>query len=172
MKIIVNGRHLEITPALKSYAEEKLGKFDRYLSNITEAVVTLSIEKYRHKAEVLLKANGVMIQAEGVTGEIYSSIDGVVEKLEKQVKKYKEKMCSHRKGEGKPETAPVRGEPEQGRIIKRKRFDMKPMSPDEAAMQMELLDKDFFVFSNLSTGEINVIYRRTDGNFGLIEPAK
>ena len=172
MKIIVNGRHLEITPALKSYAEEKLNKFDRYLSQITEATVTLSIEKYRHKAEVLLKANGVMIQAEGVTGEIYASIDQVVEKLEKQVKKYKEKMCSHRKGEGKGPAVPAKPEPEQGKIIKKKRFDMKPMSPDEAAMQMELLDKVFFVFTNQSTGEINVIYKRNDGNFGLIEPAK
>lgn len=176
MNIIVNGRHLEVSPALKSYAEEKLGKFDRYLSHITEAVVTLTVEKYRHKAEVLLKANGVLIQAEGVTGEIYSSIDEVVEKLEKQVKKYKEKMVSHRKGEGKAiasTAAPAAtSETEQGKIIKRKRFDMKPMSPEEAAMQMELLDKDFFVFSNHTTGEINVIYKREDGNFGLIEPAK
>ncbi len=172
MNIIVNGRHLEVTPALKSYAEEKLMKFDRYLSNITEAIVTLTVEKYRHKAEVLIKANGMLIQAEGVTGEIYSSIDEVVEKLEKQVKKYKEKLVSHRKGEGKAAVAPPIRESEQGRIIKRKRFDMKPMSPDEAAMQMELLDKDFFVFSNHATGEINVIYRRNDGNFGLIEPVK
>lgn len=173
MNIIVNGRNIDVTPALRRYAEEKIKRFDRYLSNITEATVTMTVEKYRHKVEVLLKANGVMIQAEGVTGEIYSSIDEVVEKLEKQVKKYKEKMVSHRKGEAKV-TAPspsgsVSG---TGRIIKIKRFDMKPMSPDEAAMQMELLDKDFFVFSNLSSGEINVIYRRKDGNFGLIEPAK
>lgn len=172
MNIIVNGRHFEVTPALRSYAEEKLGKFDRYLSNITEAVITLTVEKYRHKVEVLLKANGMLIQAEGVTGEIYSSIDEVVEKLEKQVKRYKEKLCSHRKGEGKPAAPPSAPEQESGVIIKRKRFDMKPMTPDEAAMQMELLDKNFFVFSNHATGEINVIYRRNDGNFGLIEPAK
>ncbi|HXX54436.1 MAG TPA: ribosome-associated translation inhibitor RaiA [Thermodesulfovibrionales bacterium] len=176
MNIIVNGRHLEITPALRNYAEERLKKFDRYHSHITEATVTLSIEKYRHKAEVLLKANGILIQAEGITGEIYSAIDEVVEKLEKQVKKYKEKLVSHRKGEKSEGTTspdvPASPEPEQGRIIKKKRFDMKPMSPDEAAMQMELLDKAFFVFSNHATGEINVIYRRNDGNFGLIEPAK
>src|SRR5512143_4000849 len=99
MNIIVNGRHLEITPALKTYAEEKVKKFERYLYDISEATVTLSIEKkYRHKAEVLLKANGVLIQAEGVTGEIYSSIDEVVEKLERQVKKYKDKLVSRRKG--------------------------------------------------------------------------
>ncbi len=173
MNIIVNGRNIEVTPALRKYAEEKISKFERYLSNITEAIITMTVEKYRHKVEVLLKANGILIQAEGVTGEIYSSIDDVVEKLEKQVKKYKEKMVSHRKGEPKvsePQSSPVR--PETGRIIKVKRFDMKPMSPDEAAMQMELLDKDFFVFSNLSSGEINVIYRRKDGNFGLIEPVR
>ncbi|GAB4405919.1 MAG: ribosome-associated translation inhibitor RaiA [Thermodesulfovibrionales bacterium] len=172
MNVIVNGRHLDVTPALKSYAEEKIRRFERYLSNITEAIVTLSIEKYRHKAEVLLKANGVMIQAEGVTGEIYSSIDEVVEKLEKQVKKYKEKLVSHRKGEGKTPIAAPAPAPETGRIIKRKRFDMKPMNPDEAAMQMEFLDKDFFVFSNDTTGDINVIYRRKDGNYGLIVPVK
>ncbi len=99
MNIIVNGRHLEITPALRSYAEEKVGKFDRYLSEISEAIVTLSIEKkYRHKADVLLKVNGVLIQAESVTDEIYSAIDEVVEKLDRQIKKYKDKLVSHRKG--------------------------------------------------------------------------
>ncbi|MFN3395310.1 MAG: ribosome hibernation-promoting factor, HPF/YfiA family [Thermodesulfovibrionales bacterium] len=173
MNIIVNGRNIDVTPALRKYAEEKISRFERYLSNITEAIVTMTVEKYRHKVEVLLKANGVLIQAEGITGEIYSSIDDVVEKLEKQVKKYKEKMVSHRKGETKVVAPPLtESTSETGRIIKIKRFDMKPMSPDEAAMQMELLDKDFFVFSNLTSGEINVIYRRKDGNFGLIEPVR
>ncbi len=173
MNIIVNGRHLDLTPALKDYAEEKIKKFERYFSNITEAIVTLSIEKYRHKAEVLLKANGVLIQAEGITGEIYSSIDEVVEKLDRQVKRYKEKLVSHRKGEGKSAGVLSQKSPvETGRIIKRKRFDMKPMGPDEAVMQMELLDKDFFVFTNEVSGDINVVYRRRDGNFGLIEAVK
>ena len=174
MNIIVTGRHLEVTPALKNYAEKKIKRFDRYLSNISEVIVTISVEKYRHKVEVLLKVNGVLIQAEGITGDVYSSIDGVAEKLERQIKKYKEKLVSHRKPEGKAGTS----EPEAavtidvGRIIKNKRFELKPMSPDEAAMQMELLDKDFFVFTNDNSGEINVIYRRRDGNFGLIEPVK
>lgn len=171
MNIIVNGRHLEVTPALRSYAVEKIEKFERYLSNITEATVTLSVEKYRHRAEVLLKANGVLIQAEGITGEIYASIDEVVEKLDKQVKKYKEKLVSHRKGEGRTGGAEQPFSAGGERIIK-KRFDMKPMNPDEAAMQMDLLDKDFFVFSNYASGQINVIYRRKDGDYGLIEPLK
>jgi len=174
MNIIINGRHLEITPALKEYAEKKIKRISRYISNISEAVVTITVEKYRHKAEVLLKVNGVLIQAEGETGEVYSSIDEVVEKLERQIKKYKEKLVSHRKSENKSNLiATVKTEKsEVGRIIKNKRFELRPMSPDEAAMQMELLDKDFFVFTNDSSGEINVIYRRKDGNFGLIEPIK
>ncbi|MFA5353674.1 MAG: ribosome-associated translation inhibitor RaiA [Thermodesulfovibrionales bacterium] len=173
MNIIVNGRHLEITPALKSYAEEKIGRFDKYLSNITEAVVTLSVEKYRHKAEVLLKVNGSMIQAEEVTGEVYSAIDEVVEKLEKQVVRHKEKLLSYRKGDKKPlEAAEAEGAADEPQIIKRKSFDMKPMAPEDAVIQMELLNKDFFIFTNQSSNDINVVYLRKDGNYGLIEPAK
>ena len=176
MNIIVNGRHLEVTPALRSYAEDKISRFDRYLHEISEAVVTLSIEKkYRHKADVLLKVNGVLIQAESVTDEIYSAIDEVTEKLDRQVKKYKEKMVSHRKGGTKTAAAEVpenTAEKETGRIIKNKRFELKPMSPDEASMQMELLGKDFYVFINDMSSDINVIYTRQDGNFGLIEPVK
>jgi len=173
MNIIVTGRHLEITPALRTYAEKKIKRFDRYLSNIAEAIVTISVQKYRHKVEVLMKANGVLIQAEGITGDVYSSIDEVTEKLERQVKRYKEKLVSHRKTEGKSNQMAIEAVAlETGRIIKNKRFELKPMSPDEAAMQMELLDKDFFVFTNDNSGDINVIYRRRDGNFGLIEPVK
>lgn len=175
MNVIVNGRNIEVTPAIKSYAEDKISRFERYLSNITEAAVTLTVEKYRHKTEVLLKVNGVLMQAEGTTGDLYSSIDEVVDKLETQVKKYKEKLVEHRKGEGRTaglsETT-TEPEPETGKIIKKKSFDMKPMSPDEAVMQLELTGHNFFVFSNQSSGTINVIYRREDGNFGLIEPAK
>jgi len=171
MNIIVNGRHLEITPALRQYAEEKIGKFTKYLSNISEAIVTLSVEKHRQKAEVLLKINGYLIQAECVTGDVYSAIDEVVEKLEKQVVKYKEKLTNHRKGEKKVVPAavqPVR----EGRIIKHKKFDMKPMTPDDAVEQMDMLGKDFFVFTNIATGEMNVVYLRKDGNYGLIEPSR
>jgi putative sigma-54 modulation protein len=174
MNIVVNGRHLEITTALKNYAEEKIRKFEKYSSDITEATVTLSVEKYRHKAEVLLKANGMLIQAESVTGEIYSAIDEVSEKLDRQIKKYKEKLVSYRKGSVKNTEAALKpsSEHEGPRIIKNKRFELKPMNPEEASMQMELLDKSFFVFINDITGDINVIYRRQDSNFGLIEPVK
>ncbi|MDA8169500.1 MAG: ribosome-associated translation inhibitor RaiA [Nitrospiraceae bacterium] len=177
MNVLVTARHIDLTPALKSYAEEKVSKFDRYLSNISEAKVTLILEKNVHKAEVLLNANGILIWAESSTGDIYAAIDEVVEKLDQQVKKYKGKLMSHRKGEKAPVAAaaiPEAGAPaeEGGRIIKTKRFGVKPMTAEEASLQMELLDKSFFIFTNAASGEINIIYRRNDGNYGLIEPVR
>jgi putative sigma-54 modulation protein len=171
MNVIINGRQMDLTENLKDYAEERINKFKKYLNNITEATVTLSVEKYRHKAEVLLKVNGLLIQAESITGEMYASIDEVVEKLERQVKKYKEKIVSNRKSK-KKSVAVLPDEEETPMIIKRKFFDIKPMSVEEAAMNMGLLDKTFFVFTNASSGNINVLYKRNDGNFGLIEPTK
>ena len=171
MNIIITGRHLELTDNLKKYAEEKIGKFKKYFNNISDVAITLSVEKYRHKAEVLLKVNGIMMQAESITEEMYSSIDEVVEKLERQIKKYKEKSVSRRKGEEKTPVFPEPGEITP-LIIKKKSFNIKPMSPEEAALQIGLLDKNFFVFTNASSGSINVLYKREDGNLGLIEPVK
>ena len=173
MNIVTSARHLELTPALKNYAEEKVAKFDRYLTNVSEAKVTLILEKNVHKAEILLNVNGILIWAESSTGDIYSSIDEVIDKLDMQVKKYKGKLTSHRKGES-DKTAVGASAPvdEAGRIIKTKRFGIKPMTPEEASLQMELLDKNFFIFTDASTGQINVIYKRNDGNYGLIEPTK
>lgn len=171
MNIKINCKQMDLTQTLKEYTEEKIGKFNKYLNNITEATVTLSVEKYRHKTEVLLKVNGSHIQAESITGEMYSSIDEVVEKLSRQVKKYKEKTVSHRKGKEKEEIS-TGIEESAPTIIKDKSFNIKPMSLEEAAMQMDLVDKTFFVFTNASSGNINVLYKRSDGNFGLIEPIK
>ncbi|HHN64755.1 MAG TPA: ribosome-associated translation inhibitor RaiA [Nitrospirae bacterium] len=175
MNIIVNGRNLDITPALRDYAESKVMKFDKYLSGISEATIILSTEKFRQKAEVLLKANGVMIQAASETEDIYASIDEVVEKIEKQVKKHKGKVSAHRKENRLSKRTEVPPLPEESieepRIIQRRKLDTKPMSPEEAAMQMELLERDFLVFTNAATGTINVLYRRGDGNLELIEPA-
>lgn len=171
MNIIINCKQMDLTRNLKEYAEEKIGKFKKYLNTIAEATVTLSVEKYRHKAEVLLKVNGSFIQAESITGEMYSSIDEVVEKLARQVRKHKERTVSHRKNKSKPEELPSKEETVPT-IIKNKSYNIKPMSVEEAAMQMDLLDKEFFVFTNALSGNINVLYRRNDGNFGLIEPIK
>jgi len=176
MNVTVNGRHIEITDALKSYAAEKVGKLDKYLPTGAEAVVTLSVEKYRHKSEVQIKVNGMLIQAHEQTEEMYSAIDKVMDKLGRRVRKYKEKL-KDKKGRGEErEFAAATAEVEEHEvekipeIIKTKQFDMKPMVAEEAVMQMELLDKNFFVFQNVSTGELNVIYKRNDGNIGLIEP--
>lgn len=171
MNVIITGRHLELTGNLKEYAKKKIEKFKKYLNNIAEATITLSVEKYRHKAEILLKVNGLMIQAESVTGEMYSSIDEAMEKLERQVKKYKKKWRSYRKGEEKTPAA-LKSEEFSPAIIKNKSLDIKPMPAEEAAMQMVMLDKSFFVFTNASSGSINVLYKRKDGNLGLIEPPK
>jgi len=171
MNIIINGRHMDLTENLKDYTEEKINRFEKYLANISEATVTLSVEKYRHKAEVLLKINGVIIQAESITGEMYSSIDEVVEKLESQVRKYKEKVVSRRKNM-RQQADSLPEEESQPMIIKNKSFDIKPMSVEEAAVSMEMMERSFFVFTNASSGDINVLYQRNDGNLGLIEPAK
>lgn len=177
MNITVTGRNIDVTPSLRQYAEEKIGKFERFLSHITEAVVTLSVQKYRHRAEVLIKANGVMLQAVGETEELYSSIDEVADKLDKQVKKLKNRQKTRRKADartGKAESQEPAEEPafpEAGIIIEKKRFAMKPMPPEEAAMQLDIMgERKFFVFTNSESGSINVIYRQSDGNLGLIEP--
>ncbi len=162
---------MDLTKNLKEYAEEKIGKFKKYLGNITEATVTLSVEKIRHKAEVLIKVNGSFIQAESITGEMYTSIDEVVEKLARQVRKHKDKIVSLRKNKEKTEETHEITDSVPS-IIKNKAYDLKPMSVDEAAMQMDLLDRNFFVFTNASSESINVLYKRNDGNFGLIEPLK
>ncbi|MBF0463613.1 MAG: ribosome-associated translation inhibitor RaiA [Nitrospirae bacterium] len=178
MNVNITGRNFDITESIKDYAEGKLKKFAKMLVHECDAMVVLTVEKYRHKAEVLIKSNGVLIQAESITAEMYSSIDEVLEKLERQIKKYKDKLTSKRKTLAKgsashtEQTENVLAESNPIRIIKRKRFDMKPMPPDEAAMNLELLDKDFYVFSNEITGDVNVIYRRKDGDFGLIEPTR
>ncbi len=171
MNIIINCKQMDLTNNLKDYAEDKISRFGKYLNNITEANITLSVEKYRHKAEVHLKINGSLIQAESITGEMYSSIDEVVEKLARQVRKHKDKTVSQRKSKNKTEPMPLSKDTVPS-IIKNKSYDIKPMSIEEAGMQMDLLDKTFFVFTNASSGNINVLYKRSDGNFGLIEPLK
>lgn len=175
MQVVVTGKNIDVTAALKSYAEEKVRKVEKYLHNVSEAVVMLSCEKYRHIAEVSIKVNGMLIQGKEATEEMYSSIDKVMDKIERQVRKYKEKLSNHKfKGEKRPELleeapALAASEEEAPRIIKTKRFDIKPMSAEEAVMQMDLQDKNFFVFLSDADHQVNVVYRRDDGNVGLIE---
>jgi putative sigma-54 modulation protein len=176
MQVSVIGRHIEVTDALKQYATEKFSRLDKYLPKAPEVVVTLSVvKKVHHFAEAVIKSNGVLIQASEETEEMYSAIDLLVEKIERRVRRYKEKLVDHKHQSGKADGALSSSAHEADRvpqIIKTKRFDLKPMLPEEAVMQMELLDKDFFIFANASSGQVNVIYKRKDGNIGLIEPAR
>ena len=174
MQITVIGRHMDVTDALKQYAIEKFGKLEKYLPKNIQVTVTLSVvKKVHHIAEAMLKTDGLLVQAHEETEEMYSSIDLLVEKLEKRIRKYKERLVDH-KHQNRTEPEPMASTHPDDRIpqiIKTKRFDLKPMHAEEAVMQMELLDKEFYVFSNATSGDITVIYRRKDGNVGLIEPA-
>jgi len=177
MQVTVIGRHIEATDALKQYATEKFNRLEKYLPKSVQVVVTLSVvKKVHHIAEASIKSNGLLIQASEETAEMYSAIDLLVEKIERRARRYKEKLVDHKHQSGKTEsveTAPESYHPEERipRIIKTKRFDLKPMLPEDAVMQMELLDKQFYIFANAGSGHINVIYKRKDGNVGLIEPA-
>ncbi len=175
MQVTVIGRNIEITEALKQYATDKFSRLGKYLPSAITVAVTLSVvKKVHHTAEAVIKSNGLLIQASEETGEMYSAIDLLIEKIERRVKRYKEKLVDHKHQANKAGSAPVPATAENRipQIIKTKRFDLKPMLPEEAVMQMELLDKQFFIFSNVSSGSVNVIYKRKDGNVGLIEPAR
>jgi putative sigma-54 modulation protein len=176
MKIIVTGRKVEVTPALKAYAEEKIGKFAKYLGDEMEATVTLSVQKNMHKAAVHIKVSGSPIQAEAVTEELYASIDEVMAKLDRQVKKHKEKKADKHKGDKKkkdympPEAASAAPQTTDEVIIERQSYEMKPMPVEEAAEELESVSQSFFVFTNSETGQFNVIFKRKNGNIALIEP--
>ena len=173
MQLSVKGRNLEITPAIRAYAEEKLNRLTRYLENIVSMHVVLSVFKHRQIAEVTLRVRDLTIRAEEEGDDLYSSIDLVVEKLERQILRYKERIMAHanRGGNrgGRADVAAPAGE-EEPRVVRTKRFAVKPAAVDEAILQMNLLGHSFYVFRNANTEEVNVIYRRRDGHYGLIEP--
>ena len=173
MQLSVKGRSLEITPAIRAYAEEKLSRLTRYLENIVSMHVVLSVNKHRQIAEVTLRVRDLTIRAEEEGDDLYSSIDLVVEKLERQILRYKERIMAHaarggNRGGRSGAEAPVAEE--EPRVVKTKRFAVKPAVVDEAILQMNLLGHNFYVFRNAATEEVNVVYRRRDGHYGLIEP--
>ncbi|MBU4227154.1 ribosome-associated translation inhibitor RaiA [bacterium] len=177
MKIIFKGKHIEVTDAMRNYIEKRLNKIERHFDHILEVIVTLSVEKNRQIVEATLQASRALIRAEEETDDMYASIDKVVDKLERQIQKYKEKYFqkphpgSERKGLVNEGANIEDSEPDRiTKIVKTKRFAIKPMSVEEAAMQMDLLGHNFFVFANDDTNKVNVLYKRKDGNFGLIEP--
>ena len=180
MQITTTFRHMEPSDALKSYAEEKLERVKKYIDEPVVAQVFMTVEKIRHTVEVTLTAKGITIKASEETNDMYSATDAVLDKIERQLRRYKERIKDHKpaaesrgrqiqKSIVQAESIERQAEPV---VIRTKTFSIKPMSVDEAVMQMDLLHKDFLVFTDASTEHINVIYRRKDGNYGLIEPSK
>ena len=172
MKITIVGKNIEVSDYLRSLTEKKVGKLQRYLKPETEVLVTLSVEKTRHICEVTIPFDGVTIRGEEVTGDMYASIDNVLDKLEKQISRHRTKLSRDLRADafsGAEDADEELLEPAR-RIVRTKRFAYKPMDVEEAALQMELLGHSFFVFTNADTDEVNVLYLRKDGNLGLIEP--
>jgi len=172
VKINVRGKNVDVNPAFRQYAEKRLTKLDRFIKQgDLFCQVTLSSQRGKYVVEVTIPLNGLLLRAEDSAQDAFSSVDLVLDKLERQIKKYKTKLLRRDKGEIKVSDSEPKEEPaETGKIVRVKRFAIKPTMPEEAAMQMELLGHDFFVFANGETGAVNVIYRRKDGNYGLIEP--
>ena len=178
MDITVTFRHMEPIESLRTYAEEKISKIGKYLDFPIEAHIVLTVEKFRHMADVNLSVNGVRIKGVEETGDMYSAIDQVMDKIEKQVKKYRSKTRSRSSESIRAEKIHVIGETEgagtldlEEPVIETEKILAKPMDPEEAAMQLDMSMQDFLVFRNSRSREINVIYKRKDGNLGLIEPS-
>lgn len=175
MKVKVHARNIKLTEALKEAVEKKVSKLEKYFIDDVEAKVTLSVQKNRHIVEVLIPFNGIAIRAEEATDDMYKSVDLVEEKLERQIVKYKTKL---KRGEynslkySKVEEMPIEENEEinNRKIVKVKKFDLKPMDEEEAVLQMELIGHNFFVYRDGETDEIKVVYKRKDGNYGLIDP--
>lgn len=185
MRVSITGRHMEMTDALKAYIENGLNKLSAHFDKVIDADVILDIEKRRHIAEVNLHANGVRIHGKEASPDMYASVDAVLTKLEKQIRKYKDRINRHQpridRGARDYEHAIITMESETGpsdtngssanhKVVHREQLPMKPLSVDEAIMQLELLDEPFLVFSNADTSKVNVLYAREDGTYGLIEP--
>ena len=176
MQLIIQGKNIEVTDRLQEYIEKKVGKLDRYLPTITEARMELSVEdaksaKDRQVAQLTVRSKGTLLRAEERSADMFASIDAIVDKMYRQIVRYKGKRYGRGRGPGEiPPVEEFEEEEASPRIVRTKRFQVAPMDEEEAVEQMELLGHDFFVFFNVNTNEVNVIYRRKDGNYGLIEP--
>ena len=173
MKFIISGKNITVSQGLKTAVENKLGKLERYFTPDTEVVVTLSVEKERQKIEVTIPVKGNIIRSEQVSSDMYVSIDLVEEIIERQLRKYKNKIIDKKQSAGfQPEFVEKDYEEDTNeiKIIRTKKFGFKPMYPEDACVQMELLGHNFFVFLNAETEEVNVVYKRKGNTYGLIEP--
>ncbi len=178
MQLIVSGKNLEVSEWLKEYVEKKIGKLDRYLPTLTEARVELALENTKNinqsqVVQVTLRTNGTILRGEERSSDFTAAVDTVAEKLHRQIERYKGKRQHARtQGEHAPLPPDLQAELQATapQIVRKKKFRIPPMTEEEAIEQMELLGHNFFVFANREHGYVNVLYRRNDGNYGLIEP--
>lgn len=173
MKIIIVGRNIEVTSGLREAVEGKIGKLEKYFNPNTEVHVTLSVEKDRQKIEVTIPVKGSIIRSEQSSNDMYVSIDLVEEIIERQLKKYKNKIVDKHQSAGDFSQLFLENdymEEEEVKIVRTKKFDIKPMYPEDACIQMELLGHSFYVFINAETDQVNVVYKRKGDTYGLIEP--
>lgn len=180
MEILVRGKGVVVTDAMREYAVRKVGRLVEHFERINSAHVLESIEGKTQKVEVQLDGDGILLRGEDRGDDLYAAVDRVVDKLERQLRKYKDRTRrSNPRGNHDHDSIRTLGQDDRsdevattGRIVRSKRFPIKPVSPSEAVAQMELLSHDFYVFENAETGEVNVLYRRDDGNYGLLEPER
>ena len=173
MRYMMYGKNIEVTEGLKTAVEEKIGKLERYFTPDTEVHVTFSVEKDNQKIEITIPMKGTIVRAEQVSSDMYASIDMVEEIIERQLRKYKNKLIDQKQSAesfSKAFAAEEAAEDEEIKIVRTKRFAVKPMDVEEACIQMELLGHNFFVFRNAETDEVNVVYKRKGNTYGLIEP--
>ena len=173
MDITISGKNMDITSSLREAVQDKLGKLDRYFTPDTDVHVTLSVEKERQKIEVTIPVKGRIIRSEQVSNDMYVSIDLVEEVIERQLRKYKNKIIDKKQSAVNFQKAYIENdymESEDITIVRTKRFDIKPMYPEDACVQMELLGHNFFVFMNADNDQVNVVYKRKGNTYGLIEP--
>lgn len=173
MKFVIIGRNIEVTPGLKSAVEDKIGKLSKYFTPETEVHVALSVEKNLQKIEVTIPVKGTIIRSEQSSSDMYVSIDLVEEIIERQLKKYKNKIIDrHQNGDYFKQEFIEKDyvDDEEVQIVRSKKFDIKPMYAEDACVQMELTGHNFFVFVNAETDQVNVVYKRKGNTYGLIEP--
>ena len=173
MRYTISGKNIDVTEGLKNAIYEKMDKLEKYFTPDTEIIVTLSVEKERKKIEVTIPVKGNIIRSEQVSSDMYVSIDLVEEVIERQLKKYKNKLISKKKNATSFKQEFIDNEydeDEEVKIVRTKKFSEKPMYPEDACVQMELLGHNFFVFTNAETDDINVVYKRKDNTYGIIEP--
>ena len=173
MAITVRGKNLDITPALRDYVEKRVKKVTKYFDKTGDIAVILKVEKGSHQVEVTVPVDGILLRGEESTADMYASIDQVMDKIEKQIEKHKTKLTKKFRGGGfRADVASTVTVPEveDEIIVRTKKFAVKPMDPEEAILQMELLGHNFFVFTSAETDAITVIYKRKDGNYGILEP--